>query len=93
MPCSPDDPALVFVPLDVLATPREGFFDCQLNRYWMVHPERGAMLRRIGRDGPLRSQAHKNEKITRTIRDLHYPWTEVRLIPRAFVALNIKDYV
>jgi len=76
-----NDPTLRFVPLiDAMRAPAEdGTFDCYVNRWWVVHPQRGLVLYR-GHS----PQCNAHESIARRIAPI-YPWAEVQFIQVAYL--------
>ncbi|MCV9963892.1 hypothetical protein OIU34_18610 [Pararhizobium sp. BT-229] len=73
------------VPLDLIQTPKTG--ECLVDRYWMVHPERGALY--VFDEGSpyhtdcVREACNMNEEIVRRFLQKDH---EVVKIPVAFLA-------
>lgn len=91
-----------FIPLAVLsAPPGDGPFMHFVNRYWTVHPEKGAAFYnpvsprtgRRRRHGPGSPQCNSKEEIARMVASSAMDWPyEIRLIESAWVPIDLSDY-
>jgi hypothetical protein len=90
----PDDPRLVYLPLDKLDT-RSGLVDVIRDRWWACHPERGLLLYNNHRRGQLAGaspQCNGDERISRMLNEKQYPWAEIRFVPLVLLPINPNDY-
>jgi hypothetical protein len=91
-PVAEDSPALVFVPLDELATPPPGIIEHLVNYWWLTHPMKGAVFYKFGHPTRKHPQANMNKSIMLKIRDDLYPWAEVVMVVHAFRTVDLGDY-
>lgn len=82
-----DDPSVGFIPLDEIAKPIDGVVYCHVDKWFLVHPERGVVChirRERGRQPVKKIMCNANEEVTRRIGALYWPWAEVKQLPLAF---------
>ena len=86
-----DESKLVFVPLVIATRPPPGIVEHLKDRWWVVHPEKGVVYFRTGKDN-LSPQCNGNEEIARRFLSAFPEWAEVVLIPSVFRKINPRDY-
>lgn len=80
-----------FVPLDVLATPRDG--ETLTDRWWLVHPEKGAAFYKApGRRSGYSPQCNHDRRIGGTIGPRCGFDAEIVFIPCAFVGRHDPEW-
>ena len=78
-------PNITFVPVDELTTPKSGM-TCMTDRYWVVHPEHGALIYK--RYSP---QCNIDRRLPERLVAGRYPGCHVELIPVAFIEQDHRE--
>lgn len=91
-----DDPRLVFIPLDEVEK-ATGLCDIRDNYHCLYVPEKGVVLwqldpKRRGTAKGASLMGNKMMSIAQSIQKHHYPWAEIKLIPRIIIPINPSDY-
>ena len=93
MPVEANDPRLKFVPIDQLTTPPPGLIEHLKDRFWIVHPDKGAVFWNADKKGrDLSPQCNSNKDCAEAVFIKMYPWAEIKFIPSAFRRINPQDY-
>ena len=93
MPIEADDPRLKFVPLDQLTTPPPGLIEHLKDRFWIVHPDKGAVFGNPDKKGrDMSPQCNSNKDCVEAVFINMYPWAEIKFIQSAFRRINPQDY-
>lgn len=72
-----------YVPIEELTTPRDG--ECRTNRYWVVHPEHGALfVARFQGDRMRVAQCNSDRRLPERLLENH-PGHEIRFIEVAYL--------
>lgn len=83
------EPELLAVPVDVLATPREG--DTYVDRWWIMRPDGVLFWRRRGHRG-WSPQCNRDRRAVEHIRNGLYPDAELVHLPIAYLGRWDEDY-
>lgn len=88
----------VFIPFEKAYFPREGVFDHYVDKYWLVHPEKGlAFYNPKNRNGNRSRkfgapQCNDSKAIVYSVAK-HAEWPhEIRQIPLVFVPIDMSEY-
>lgn len=94
MPVPEDHPNIIYVPLAEACAPPKGFIEHFKDKWWIVHPERGVVMWRVGNKARNMTapQFNSSEEIARLVQQKMYPWAEVRQIPSVFKKVDPKDW-
>jgi len=87
-----DDPRLVYVSLDELATPKAGIVRSLINDWWSVHPTRGAIFYKADKRSSPAPQCNQNEQTAKLLASKLYPFAQVQQVPVAFYKVDPRDY-
>jgi hypothetical protein len=87
-----DDERLRFVPCEKARTPKDGLVHCLLDRWWVIHPEKGIVFWRPSGKGEGSPQCNSNREITESLAARMYPWARVELIPMVMYQIDPQDY-
>lgn len=85
----PDDPRLVYVPLESAIVPPSGLIEHLKDRWWSAHPERGLLFFDKKSMSP---QCNGDETVARALAARLYPWAETIFVPSVFRRINPSDY-
>lgn len=75
-----------FIALDEATASKSHILHQYLNKYWVVHPEKGLAFFNKGYGSP---QCNSNEAISKK---LCPEWGEIKFIERVLVPLDINEY-
>lgn len=92
MALQPDNPSLVFIPIEQASIPPKGLIVHFKDHWWSHHPEKGLIFYQ-GRPGKFQKSRRRNlapqcnpvESTARYLCKKMYPWAEVIQVPSVFL--------
>lgn len=90
MPLEPNDPRLVFVPVDEIIVPPGGIIMHYKDRFW-VHLEGRVVFWKSGKYH-LSPQCNDSMNVMNSLIPKLYPWANALFLPSAFRKVDPRDY-